>query len=52
MQVNHGKVTEQLEEADFVLFSHQTPGVEELLKTEESRVNRHLISTGFTGVVV
>ena len=32
MQVNHGKVTEQPEDADFVLLSHQTPWVEELLQ--------------------
>ena len=32
MQINHGKVTEQLGDADFVLFSQQTPGIEELLQ--------------------
>lgn len=36
MEVNHGNVMGQIEEADFVLFSHQTPGVEELL--EDGRV--------------
>jgi hypothetical protein len=32
VQINHGKVAEQLEDADFVLFSHQTDGIEGLLQ--------------------
>jgi len=50
MQVNHGRATEKRKYAYFVLFSDQTPRWRSYSRTEDSRVNSGLTSTGFTGV--